>query len=125
MTAALVQGVPGVTLDVDLWIDLPERQYMRVINLCHKLGARIWSPTVVELVDGTPINFLFRVGGLRSFAAEWKKAIEVEVRGCRVRALPLKSILQSKEFVGRDKDLADLPKLRNTIAAREIQQKQP
>lgn len=121
MTAALVQGVPGVTLDVDLWIDLPERQYMRVINICHKLGARIWSPTVVELVDGTPINFLYQVGGLRSFATQWKKAVRVEVRGCRVKALTLESILRSKETVARDKDLADIPKLRTAIAARKIQ----
>ena len=30
MSAAIVQGVMGSTLDVDLWVDLPARQYMRV-----------------------------------------------------------------------------------------------
>ena len=46
MTAALVQGVPGSTLDTDLWIDLPERQYMRVINHAVRLGAQALSPNV-------------------------------------------------------------------------------
>jgi hypothetical protein len=38
MTSAVIHGGPFVTLDVDIWIDLPERQYTRVINVCHQLG---------------------------------------------------------------------------------------
>jgi len=30
MTAAILQGVPSTTLDVDLWIGLPPRQYIRL-----------------------------------------------------------------------------------------------
>lgn len=30
MTAAVLQGTPVTTFDLDLWIDLPPRQYMRV-----------------------------------------------------------------------------------------------
>lgn len=33
MSAAILQGVPATTLDTDLWIDLPERQYARVAHL--------------------------------------------------------------------------------------------
>src|ERR1051325_11205388 len=33
MSAAVLQGVPVVTHDVDLWIDLPTRQYMTPVNL--------------------------------------------------------------------------------------------
>ena len=51
MAAAILQGVPATTLDTDLWIDLPERQYMRINNLCLKLGATILRPTVVMLND--------------------------------------------------------------------------
>ena len=32
MTAAVLQGTPVTTFDVDLWIDLPSRQYMQMIN---------------------------------------------------------------------------------------------
>src|SRR5437868_4095275 len=31
MSAAIAQGVIGTTLDVDLWINLPPRQYMTVL----------------------------------------------------------------------------------------------
>src|SRR4051812_11921689 len=33
MSAAVLQGVPVVTHDIDLWIDLLPRQYMRAINV--------------------------------------------------------------------------------------------
>jgi hypothetical protein len=41
MTAAILQGAPATTLDTDIWIDLPERQYVRVLNLCQKFDAEI------------------------------------------------------------------------------------
>ena len=49
MSAAILQGVPATTLDTDLWMDLPSRQYIRVLNLCRSLGAAIAANTVVEL----------------------------------------------------------------------------
>lgn len=49
MTAAILQGAPGVTLDADLWLDLPERQYMRPINIALRLGASMVRQTVVSL----------------------------------------------------------------------------
>ncbi len=49
MTAALLQGVPVTTLDADLWINLPERRYVRVLEVCRKLGAMILAKTVVAL----------------------------------------------------------------------------
>jgi len=38
MSAAILQGCPATTLDTDLWIDLPPREYMRVLRLCLKPG---------------------------------------------------------------------------------------
>jgi hypothetical protein len=39
MSAAIVQGVPGSTIDVDFWMDLPERQYMRPMNRSWRKAA--------------------------------------------------------------------------------------
>src|SRR5262245_48941639 len=36
MSAAVLQGVPVMTVDIDLWIDLPSRQYMRVLNIARR-----------------------------------------------------------------------------------------
>ncbi len=117
MTAALLQGTPVTTLDADLWINLPERRYVRVLNICEKLGATILARTVVALSDETLVNFLYRIDGLGDFTAELPSAVELEWFGMRVQVVPLESIIKSKRVVGRPKDIAHLPLLEQTIQA--------
>lgn len=116
MSAAILQGVPATTLDTDLWIDLPSRQYRRVLNLCRKLGAALRANTVVDLSDGSTVNFLYHVDGLHSFHAEYRRAKKVRWLGEEVAVLPLERIYASKKFVGRPKDLAHLPLLEQSIS---------
>ena len=104
MAAAAVQGVALNTLDVDLWIDLPPRQYMRVLNLAPKLKATIGANTVIYLEDGTPVNFVYSVTGLKTFSTELKKTKQARIDGLKIPVLTLEQILQSKEAIGRDKD---------------------
>ena len=120
MSGAILQGVPATTLDTDLWIDLPERQYMLPINLAIRLGGEMVRQTVVVLRDGALVNFLYRVDGLASFATEWKRAVEVTWCGGPTKVVGLDRIIRSKEFVGRDKDIAHLPLLKRVLAARKI-----
>jgi hypothetical protein len=115
MSAAILQGVPATTLDTDIWIDLPARQYMRVINLCLRQGATMRSGTVVDLADGSTLNFLYEVHGLRSFAAEYQRAKWISWLGFRIAVLPLQRILVSKRSVGRPKDIAHLPLIEQTL----------
>ena len=119
MSAAILQGVPATTLDTDLWIDLPPRQYMQVLRLCTSLGATVRANTVVDLVDGSTVNFLYRVDGLNSFKREFKDALKMQWLGTRVAVLPLARIYRSKKFVGRPKDLAHLPLLQQTMKLRQ------
>lgn len=114
MSAAILQGVPATTLDTDLWIDLPERQYVRVRTVCRRLNATVLARTVVSLRDDTLVNFLHRVDGLGDFEAEAKKALRLRWFGMQVPVLPLASIIRSKDFVGREKDRAHLPLLKKT-----------
>lgn len=106
MSAAILQGAPATTLDTDFWIDLPERQYVKVLDLCRRLGATILARTVVALADDSLVNFLSRVDGLATFRTERRKAVRLEWLGAVVAVLPLESIIRSKKFVGRPKDLA-------------------
>ena len=110
-----MQGVPATTLDTDLWIDLPSRQYMRVLEIARELGATVLAPTAIALPDDTMVNFLYRVDGLKSFRAEARKAVRVRWLGTEVNVVPLASIIRSKEFVAREKDIAHLPLLRQTL----------
>jgi hypothetical protein len=119
MTGAILQGAPGVTLDTDLWIDLPERQYMRVINMAIRLGATFVANTLVTLTDGKLVNFCYCIHGVASFATEYRRSETYLWEGVEVRVLPLERIIRSKEAAGRDKDLAVLPLLRDIAASRK------
>jgi hypothetical protein len=63
MSAAILQGVPATTLENVIWIDLPARQYVKVLALCRRLGGETLARTVVSLRDDTLVNFLYRVDG--------------------------------------------------------------
>ena len=119
MTAAVIQGVMMNTLDVDIWLDLPTRQYIRLWNLIRPQGGTALSPTLYVLEDGKVVNFLFAVTGLRSFAAEFKGAVSAKMEGLEVKLLPLHRILKSKQAIQRDKDLAHIPLIENVLKARK------
>ncbi|PYI87026.1 MAG: hypothetical protein DME26_07515 [Verrucomicrobia bacterium] len=115
MTAAVLQGVPVTTFDVDLWIDLLPRQYMRVMNLALKLGAQMVANTVAVLPGDLTINFVYEVTGLNLFKTECRQAQVLQWMDRRVAVLPLERIHRSKSIVRRPKDLAHLPLLEQTM----------
>jgi hypothetical protein len=125
MSAAVVQGVMEATLDVDLWIDLPSRQYMRVQNIARKAGATMAANTVAYLEDGTPINFVFKVNGLEAFEREIKHSEPLKFRGKRIPVLRLERILKSKETIRRDKDLPHIIHIRNLLRCRRALKSKP
>jgi hypothetical protein len=119
MTAGILQGVLTNTLDTDIWVDLPTRQYMQLWNIIRAQGGTALSQTLYVLEDGKVVNFLFSVDGLRGFAAEFKNAITAKLEGIEVKLLPLKRILKSKKTIRRDKDLAHIRLIENVLKARK------
>ena len=124
MSGAILQGVPATTLDTDIWIDLNSRQYRRVLNLCRQLGATVRANTLVDLSDGSTVNFLYEMHGLRSFQYEYQRAKRVRWLQTAVAVLPLERIYASKKFVGRPKDLAHLPLLKQTMRMKRLLKRQ-
>jgi hypothetical protein len=120
MSAAILQGVPATTLDTDIWIDLPPRHYMKVLRLCQKLGAEVRANTVVDLSDGSVVNFLYEVHGIESFGREFRRAKKLRWLGMEVAVLPLERIHQSKQFIRRPKDIAHLPLLEQTMELQRL-----
>ena len=123
MSAALLQGVPGSTQDIDLWLDLPSRQYMRAVNLALSLGATMVRNTVVELADGTLVNFVYEVTGLGSFSAAFRHTKKLRFHGQTVPVMPLELIRQSKEAIRRPKDLVHLQSIAETLRLTRVRAK--
>jgi len=115
MSAAVLQGVPVTTIDVDFWLDLPARQYMRAINVARSVGAKMVRNTIVELTDGTLVNFIFEVTGLKSFAVEFHKARKLNFHGQTIPVMSLESIRKSKTVVMRPKDEAHIHYIDETL----------
>ena len=116
MTAANIQGVPGSTIDVDLWIDLLPRDYMRAMNVAVRQGAEMVRNTVAVLSDQTLVNFVFEVTGLPAFDRTIGKAKRLRWNGVMVDVLPLELIAKSKRAIGRPKDLLHLELIRQAQA---------
>jgi len=113
--AAISQGAPLTTIDYDLWVDLPERQYVRLLSIVQRLKGTVRAQTVYELRDGTQVNAVFTPTGLRAFKTEWKECFIGELDNVSIRVLPLKRVIASKRAANREKDIAILPILERTL----------
>jgi hypothetical protein len=120
MSAAILQGVPATTTDTDIWVDLPERQYVRLLNLVVKQGGTPMARTMYGLSDGSLVNFIFRMTGLKKFTQEYANSRELRWNGLRIRVLPLERIYKSKHDSAREKDIAHLPLLKRVMRGHRI-----
>jgi 5-methylthioribose kinase len=117
MSAAVLQGVPVATLDVDMWLNLPARRYMRAMNIALDQGAKLARNTVAELADGTLVNFIFEVTGLKDFATELANARKLKFHGLTIPVMPLESIRKSKAAIRRPKDAPHIFYIDETLRA--------
>jgi hypothetical protein len=115
MGAAVLQGVPVVTQDLDIWIGRPMGSHDEILLLCHRLGSEIIEEFRVVLPDTSVVNFTYHVDGLRSFAEELRSSKRLKLHGQTVPVLPLERICASKAAVNRPKDRAHLFYIRQAI----------
>lgn len=119
MGAAVLQGVPVVTQDLDLWIGSPTSQHDEVLLMCHKLGAKMLDDFSVVLPDTTLVNFTYHVDGLGTFSDEFKTSKKLKLHGRRIAVLPLERIYASKAAINRPKDRVHLFYLRQAMRLRK------
>jgi hypothetical protein len=115
MSAANLQGILVSTVDVDVWVGLPSRRYMTVLNLCRKLGATLRSANKVYLSDDTPVDFIYEVTGLPTFDREYRRALRLAFHGLKIPVLPLERICKSKQATARDKDALHILLIRQAL----------
>ncbi|MEO8682872.1 MAG: hypothetical protein ABI665_27740 [Vicinamibacterales bacterium] len=126
MGAALIEGAPGTTQDLDLWfgsID-PEqlREAARRAGGFYTAGFGVQPPALggegLDRVDVVPT-----ASGLDSFDTEFAGARDYDLDGVRVKVLPLERIIVSKRAAKRPKDTAQIPMLEAALAAQKARER--
>lgn len=129
--AAILEGAPIATLDLDI-VYRPDRDNLhRFVTLLEKLEAhyrdpagREIQPTIDRLENNEvnlletnlgPLDAMQRIGANWSWDDVVERSHVVQVVGLEVRVLDLASIIESKLVADRDKDRAMLPVLRRTL----------
>ena len=122
MGAALLEGAPVATQDVDVWLE--SLDIARLSDAARAAGG-FWvgafgmQPPAFGGDGLSRIDVVLTAHGLESFEREYARSAEYEVDGVPLRVLPLERVLASKRSLGRAKDLAAVPVLEATLKARE------
>lgn len=118
MGAAILQGVPGTTQNIDLWVGTDQTNELS--EACRRVGGvYVWrgNPPVVSGPGLDDFDLVWEPDGLKTFGEELAKSEEVELApGLAVPVLPLDRVIASKRAANRPKDRAQLPTLRDTLA---------
>ena len=122
LSAAVMQGAPVSTQDIDLWFEQPGDE--RVRAAAADAGG-FWVPAFGLRPPGLGGEGLERIDtvltahGLDDFATEYARALDRQVDGIPVKVLALERVIASKQSLRRPKDLAALPALEATLRARD------
>lgn len=121
MGAAVLEGAPFATQDLDLWFEQWSSEDVK-LAAAEVGGFLITGFGMQPPAFGGPgldrLDIVLTVHGLADFGAEFAGANEREIEGVRLHVLPLERVIASKQATRRDKDLAQLPMLEATRLAR-------
>ena len=129
--AAILEGAPITTLDLDIVCRLDDDNLRRLESLLEELEAHYRDPAgreirpTLERLRSNRVNLLeTRLGPLdvmQSIGQGWewpdlvKKSHLLRLGDLEIRVLELAAIIASKELADREKDRAMLPVLRRTL----------
>jgi predicted nucleotidyltransferase len=130
--AAVLNGAPVQTYDIDLVYSREQANLDRLLNFLREIDAifrvqpeRRLRPAASHLAGGGHLNLLTRYGPVDLLATIGDNlgysdllplSNEMEIgEGIRVRVLNLETLISIKEQLASDKDLAVLPILRQTL----------
>lgn len=124
-TAAILQGAPVTTQDVDLLVRDTPRNRQKIAAFAALLGGRTMKMTdladVLTVVGSrVPVDLIFEhiAGGLR-FNSLKSRADRISLGPEVALVAALEDVIASKQAAGRDKDHAALPILRAAQMVRD------
>jgi hypothetical protein len=121
MGAALIEGAPVATQDLDIWFATVDDERIRAAAADAGgfwiSGFGMQPPSFGG--DGlTRVDVVLTAHGLDTFEVEYARTLVRDVEGLALHVLPLDRIIASKRATSRAKDLAQLPALEATKLAR-------
>lgn len=133
MTAAVLQGAPAFTFDLDIIYRIAEDNVQNLLTALREIGAefrsdaanRRLSPNASHLMsDGhkllkTKFGLLDVLGTIEErtrYEDLTSDVVTLDVDGVAVQVLELERLIEAKQKAGRQKDMAVLPLLRSTLA---------
>jgi hypothetical protein len=134
--AAVLQGAPTVTFDLDVVHSTDPANVIRLMKALKALQAldrfqrhKRLKPAASHLTSPGhqllmacfgPLDLLGRIGNGRAYADLLPNSVRIPVaRNLLVRVLGLKALIEVKLETAGEKDLAALPVLRRTLEIRE------
>ena len=130
MAAAIIQGVPTTTWDLDVVHRRTPENVQRLLRVLHEIQAkarrdpRNLTPNETHLIGPGHIlletkfgdfDCLGAIDGGRRFEDLIPSSIEIDLEGRLIRVLTLQELLTVKKRAARPKDLAVIPYIESTI----------
>ena len=131
--AAVIQGYPLPTQDLDITPTRDRENLERLVSALRELDARLRVPRgdgipfpldrqMLETAtgwtletDSGPLGLVFLPAGTAGYDDLRSDAIEQTIRGLPQLLASLRDVIRMKEAAGREKDLMALPALRRTL----------
>lgn len=118
LSAAMLQGAPVVTQDIDLWFQNLADPHIR--KALDKVGGIFvpsfgMNPPAFAGKNMALFDIVLNMSGLKNFQEEVKKTVCVSLGCYKIKVLSLDRIIASKKAAKRKKDLLTLPVLEDTL----------
>lgn len=122
VTAAVLQGAPLTTQDVDLLIRRTPKNEAKIALLCNALDfVRLPVIENIETLRGVTgqVDVIYdaMTPNLR-FESVRSRASRMTLGGTKILVASLEDVIRSKRAAGRPKDIAALPTLEDTLRVR-------
>lgn len=127
MAAAIMQGVPGTTQDIDLWFD--KYTSPEVLEAFRSVGATlVWraSPPVVSGPEAFDLVDVVRsCSGLGTFREEYEKVVKLvhDETGVVVPVMSARRVAVSKRAAGRPKNRLAVTVIEDSLKAMASREK--